>query len=127
MVEEPFRDGGECFITRTAGDSTLRILSWQPPCLQGIEEVPAMSAEAKAFIDSLATGCVLQTGCYAPYHAYLRSFNEEHAARVKEIESTTNHDVKAVEYFLKEQVRFRFMSFILVVCAHTKRAVCWGA
>lgn len=32
-----------------------------------------------------------------------RRFNEADAARVKEIESVTNHDVKAVEYFLKEQ------------------------
>ena len=31
------------------------------------------------------------------------SFTEADAARVKEIESTTNHDVKAVEYFLKEK------------------------
>ena len=29
----------------------------------------------------------------------------QHASRVKSIESVTNHDVKAVEYFLKEQVR----------------------
>ncbi len=33
-----------------------------------------------------------------------RSFNEEGAARVKEIEKTTNHDVKAVEYYIKEQL-----------------------
>lgn len=32
-----------------------------------------------------------------------RHFTLEHAARVKEIESVTNHDVKAVEYFIKEQ------------------------
>ncbi len=32
------------------------------------------------------------------------SFSEVDAARVKEIERTTNHDVKAVEYFLKEQI-----------------------
>ena len=31
-------------------------------------------------------------------------FSVEDAARVKEIERTTNHDVKAVEYFLKEKV-----------------------
>jgi adenylosuccinate lyase len=31
-------------------------------------------------------------------------FNEADAQRVKEIESTTNHDVKAVEYFLKEKI-----------------------
>jgi adenylosuccinate lyase len=30
-------------------------------------------------------------------------FEPSHATRVKEIEKTTNHDVKAVEYFLKEQ------------------------
>jgi adenylosuccinate lyase len=32
-----------------------------------------------------------------------RNFSVENAARVKEIESVTNHDVKAVEYFMKEE------------------------
>ena len=32
------------------------------------------------------------------------SFSEQDAARVKEIESVTNHDVKAVEYFIKEKI-----------------------
>ena len=32
-----------------------------------------------------------------------RNFSETDAARIKEIESVTNHDVKAVEYFIKEQ------------------------
>ncbi|PQV64324.1 Adenylosuccinate lyase [Abditibacterium utsteinense] len=32
------------------------------------------------------------------------SFDDESASRVKEIERTTNHDVKAVEYFLKEKL-----------------------
>ena len=32
-----------------------------------------------------------------------RNFDEISAARVKEIEKTTNHDVKAVEYFIKEE------------------------
>ena len=32
-----------------------------------------------------------------------RRFDEASAARVKEIEKTTNHDVKAVEYFIKEE------------------------
>lgn len=32
-----------------------------------------------------------------------RNFDETSAARVKEIESITNHDVKAVEYFIKEE------------------------
>ena len=33
-----------------------------------------------------------------------RKFTEEGAARVKEIEKVTNHDVKAVEYYIKEQI-----------------------
>lgn len=32
-----------------------------------------------------------------------RNFSETDATRIKEIESVTNHDVKAVEYFIKEQ------------------------
>ena len=32
-----------------------------------------------------------------------RDFTEQDAARIKEIESVTNHDVKAVEYFIKEK------------------------
>ena len=32
------------------------------------------------------------------------NFDEKDALRVKEIESTTNHDVKAVEYFIKEKL-----------------------
>ena len=36
--------------------------------------------------------------------AIYRNFSETDAARVKEIEQTTNHDVKAVEYFIKEQL-----------------------
>lgn len=31
------------------------------------------------------------------------NFSEQDAARVKEIESVTNHDVKAIEYFIKEK------------------------
>ncbi|SDK81800.1 Adenylosuccinate lyase [Modicisalibacter muralis] len=52
-----------------------------------IGEVPAFSAEAKAVLDSLVA-----------------DFSVEDAARIKDIERTTNHDVKAVEYFLKEKV-----------------------
>ena len=33
-----------------------------------------------------------------------RHFTEKDASRVKEIEQTTNHDVKAVEYFIKEKI-----------------------
>lgn len=32
------------------------------------------------------------------------NFSEEDAARVKAIESVTNHDVKAIEYFIKEKL-----------------------
>ncbi len=35
--------------------------------------------------------------------AIYRDFNEESAQRVKDIEKVTNHDVKAVEYFIKEE------------------------
>ncbi|HBV75885.1 MULTISPECIES: adenylosuccinate lyase [Vibrio] len=52
-----------------------------------IAEVPAFSAAANTFLDDLAA-----------------NFSEEDANRIKTIESTTNHDVKAVEYFLKEKV-----------------------
>ena len=34
----------------------------------------------------------------------INDFNEDYALRVKEIESRTNHDVKAVEYFIKEKL-----------------------
>lgn len=34
----------------------------------------------------------------------ISQFSEEDALRIKEIERTTNHDVKAVEYFLKEKI-----------------------
>lgn len=34
----------------------------------------------------------------------VENFSEEDARRVKNIERTTNHDVKAVEYFLKEKI-----------------------
>ena len=53
----------------------------------GIPEVPAFSQEANHRINDIVD-----------------NFDLESAARVKEIERTTNHDVKAVEYFLKEQM-----------------------
>src|SRR4051794_3476211 len=34
----------------------------------------------------------------------INNFSLEHALRIKEIETITNHDVKAVEYFLKEEL-----------------------
>ena len=42
-------------------------------------------------------------GVFERLRAIYQNFSEEDAARIKEIESVTNHDVKAVEYFLKEQ------------------------
>ena len=36
--------------------------------------------------------------------AIYEQFSEADAARVKEIESVTNHDVKAIEYFIKEKI-----------------------
>ncbi|MDM1279731.1 MULTISPECIES: adenylosuccinate lyase [Acinetobacter] len=52
-----------------------------------ITEVPAFSAETNAALDAIVA-----------------NFSEEDANRIKEIERTTNHDVKAVEYFLKEKI-----------------------
>ncbi|ENW78355.1 adenylosuccinate lyase [Acinetobacter sp. ANC 3929] len=40
----------------------------------------------------------------AALDAIVANFSEEDANRIKEIERTTNHDVKAVEYFLKEKI-----------------------
>ena len=40
---------------------------------------------------------------FEPLRDIYRRFDETQAARVKEIERITNHDVKAVEYFIKEQ------------------------
>ena len=39
---------------------------------------------------------------YAELRKLYQNFGEEEALQVKEIEQTTNHDVKAVEYFIKE-------------------------
>lgn len=52
-----------------------------------IKEVPAFAADAIGYLDAIVA-----------------NFSEEDAARIKTIERTTNHDVKAVEYFLKEKV-----------------------
>lgn len=54
---------------------------------QNIAEVTALSVDANAFLDAIVD-----------------NFSEADAQRVKDIEKTTNHDVKAVEYFLKEKV-----------------------
>ena len=41
--------------------------------------------------------------CFPVCVTYIGNFTEADAGRVKEIESVTNHDVKAVEYFIKEE------------------------
>ena len=52
----------------------------------GIAELPALTAEASTFLETLIT-----------------EFDVAQAERVKKIESVTNHDVKAIEYYLKER------------------------
>ncbi len=64
----------------------LKILAAHP----GISQIQPFSDDALAFIDGIVA-----------------AFSEQDAARVKAIERTTNHDVKAVEYFLKERLRSR--------------------
>ncbi|MEQ9396929.1 adenylosuccinate lyase [Haliea sp.] len=51
-----------------------------------IAEVPALSPAAHSLLEQIATGFTLID-----------------ARRIKDIEATTNHDVKAVEYFIKER------------------------
>ncbi len=53
----------------------------------GIPEARTLSAEEIALLESISA-----------------NFSEADAQRVKDIEKTTNHDVKAVEYFLKEKI-----------------------
>jgi len=60
----------------------FQALSGQPE----MPEFPALSDQANAFIDELVEG-----------------FGVADAERVKAIEAVTNHDVKAIEYFLKER------------------------
>ena len=54
--------------------------------------------------------------CFPALRAIYGDFTTEDAARIKEIEARTNHDVKAVEYFLKERFPARgleaYMDFI---------------
>ncbi|HEE5437602.1 adenylosuccinate lyase [Acinetobacter baumannii] len=61
----------------------LQALSNRPE----IVEVAPFSAETNTALDAIVS-----------------NFSEEDANRIKEIERTTNHDVKAVEYFLKEKI-----------------------
>lgn len=53
-----------------------------------VKEVPIFGKEADKLLNNI-----------------IENFSVDDARRVKEIEATTNHDVKAVEYFLKEKIR----------------------
>ncbi|MFT7224378.1 MAG: adenylosuccinate lyase [Cellvibrionaceae bacterium] len=53
-----------------------------------IGEVPALSEKANSVLDAI-----------------ISEFDESKAQRIKDIEATTNHDVKAVEYFIKEAIK----------------------
>jgi adenylosuccinate lyase len=46
----------------------------------------------------------VETGALTPLAARIEGLSLEEALAIKEIERTTNHDVKAVEYWLKEQL-----------------------
>ena len=46
----------------------------------------------------------IDTGIFEDLRGIYQSFSEEDATAIKVIEETTNHDVKAVEYFVKDQV-----------------------
>ncbi len=61
----------------------LKALAAEP----AIAEVSQLSTQASQLLEKIET-----------------EFNTDDALRIKEIESTTNHDVKAVEYFLKEKI-----------------------
>ena len=54
---------------------------------EGIPELEQISPEGLEFLDDL-----------------VEKFSVQDAERIKEIEATTNHDVKAVEYFIKEKL-----------------------
>ncbi|MFC5550091.1 adenylosuccinate lyase [Massilia aerilata] len=64
-------------------------IAWLQALAQaGFAELKPFSNEAGALLDKLAA-----------------DFSDADAARIKEIEAVTNHDVKAVEYWLKEKVK----------------------
>ena len=52
-------------------------------------------------LPQLAT--IASDATYAQLRAICSNFSLENAERIKTIEATTNHDVKAVEYFIKEE------------------------
>jgi adenylosuccinate lyase len=69
-----------------------------------IPEVPVLSADANQALEHIVA-----------------QFSEADAEAIKRIEATTNHDVKAVEYFLKDKIRqhpelSKIMEFVHFAC-----------
>ena len=56
--------------------------------IPGIKEVPNFSSSAQSYLESI-----------------IHDFDKDDALEVKKIEKVTNHDVKAVEYFLKQKCK----------------------
>lgn len=69
----------------------------------GIEELPPFSDKELEMLESI-----------------VENFNEKEAEKVKDIEKTTNHDVKAVEYYIKEKLEKtslkKYTEFIHFAC-----------
>ena len=82
-LREIFSEYGLMRFRVTVEINWLKKLAQEP----GITEVPPFSAEAVKFLDSI-----------------IENFSIEDAKAIKKHESVTNHDVKAVEYFLKDKV-----------------------
>lgn len=71
---------------------------------EGILEVPKLDAQAHEFLNKLLT-----------------DFNEEEASKIKVFEKKINHDVKAVEYYLREKLQYsstlkNIASFVHFAC-----------
>ena len=71
-----------------------------------VTEVPAFSEDAKSFLKGL-----------------IDDFSEDDVKEIKKFERITNHDVKAVEYFLKQKCQSNaeiakvVINFMLFFCA----------
>ncbi|WP_106478624.1 adenylosuccinate lyase [Phytohalomonas tamaricis] len=83
VLREHFSEYGLIRARATVEIRWLECLAAHPE----LKEVPEFSDGAKHFLDAL-----------------IANFSLADAERVKEIERTTNHDVKAIEYFLKERL-----------------------
>src|SRR5215207_8959407 len=56
------------------------------------------------FLSALSTTGLIAAEALSGYKPHLLNFNEEDARRIQEYEKTTKHDVKAIEYFLREKL-----------------------